>query len=158
MPLVLCARRFVWKDERGRPDNRYLEVLGKIKRYYLLLNLALGKTYSLEGKDLEQPLNKSRAEDCMVLDSNYHVTNMPTLNLDADQACYSLKMDHGRIKTVLPINIVKGKDWQAATSQHGSPNLVVSTDHGDAGAMFKIPINNFNLSKQICLAAFFIRV
>lgn len=49
----------------------------------------------------------------------------------ADQARYSLKTDHGRIKTALPITIVKGKDWQAATSQSGNPNLIVSTDHGD---------------------------
>ncbi|MCZ6673509.1 MAG: BNR-4 repeat-containing protein [Verrucomicrobia bacterium] len=78
---------FVWKDERGRRDNRYHEVLDKNKRYnlyYLRLNLASGKIYTLEGKELKQPLNKSRAEQCKVLDSDYYLTNIPTLALDAD--------------------------------------------------------------------------
>lgn len=78
---------FVWKDERNRRDERYHEVLGKNKRYnlyYLRLNIASGKIYTLEGKELKRPLNKSGAEECMVLNSDYHVTNMPTLNLDSD--------------------------------------------------------------------------
>ncbi len=48
-----------------------------------------------------------------------------------DKVSYSLKTEHGRINTTLPINIAKGKDWQAATSQDGNPNVVVSADHGD---------------------------
>ncbi len=58
-------------------------------------------------------------------------SNIKLVLARADEARYSLKADKGRIVTSLPINIVKGKDWQAATSQHGAPNVVVSTDHGD---------------------------
>ena len=78
---------FVWKDERPRRDKRYNMNLDKHKRYnlyYLRLNIASGKIYTLDGRELKQPLNKSRAEQCMVLDSDYYLTNMPSLTFDDD--------------------------------------------------------------------------
>ena len=48
------------------------------------MNIASGKIYTLRGRELKQPLNKSRAEQCMVLDSDYYLTNMPSLTFDDD--------------------------------------------------------------------------
>ena len=52
---------FVWKDQRARPDRRYNMILDKNKRYnlyYLRLNIASGKIYTLRGGELKPPLNK----------------------------------------------------------------------------------------------------
>jgi len=76
---------FVWKDERPSRDKRYKMDLDKHKRYNLYtlrLNIGSGKIYSLDGRELKQPLNKSRAKQCMVLDSDDYLTNMPSLTFD----------------------------------------------------------------------------
>lgn len=83
--------------------------------------------------DVEHANTRIHANDAIT--SNYNIEGENSdivLRLPhADQVRYSLKTNHGHINTKLPITIAKGKDWQAATSQLGNPNLVVSTDNGD---------------------------
>ena len=76
---------FVYKDDSDRPNPRYNSHLGKDKRYnlyYLKLALNTGEVFSVKGKKLERPVTRAAACQCIVLDSEYRITNMPSLALD----------------------------------------------------------------------------
>ncbi len=83
--------------------------------------------------DVEHADTRIHASDA--ISSSYEIdgehSDIRLLVPNANEASYALKTEHGRIHTDLPITISKGKDWQAATSQEGNPNIVISTEHGD---------------------------
>ena len=78
---------FVYWDERRRTSPLYGLRLGSIDRYHLYyacVEVASGRVYTIDGKRLELPLNRRRAEECKVWDTGLHLTNMPSVLLDDD--------------------------------------------------------------------------
>ena len=78
---------FVYKDDSDRANPRYRSRLGKDKRYnlyYLRLNINTGNIYTIEGERLDSPLTRASAEQCKVLDSEYRITNMPSIAIDGE--------------------------------------------------------------------------
>jgi len=94
---------FVYKDDSDKPNPRYQSSLGKDKRYnlyYLRLNVDTGNIYTIKGEKLDVPLTRAAAEQCKVLDSEYRITNMPSIEFD----------DEGYPAFLLPVSESKPTD------------------------------------------------
>ena len=81
---------FVRLDEARRVNPRYNNRfvtnmwLNKYDLHYARLDLDSGCLTNIEGEELELPLSRPEAERCKVWDSDWRLTNVPALRVDAD--------------------------------------------------------------------------
>lgn len=87
---------FVWKVEEPVPNTRYREFLGdhtqRYNLYYLHVDLASGRIYNRQGKELGRPVDKLEADrDCLVWDTEERVVAVPpSIHLDEKDQPYFL--------------------------------------------------------------------
>ena len=92
---------FVYWDERDRPHPLYGRKVGHMNRYnlyYLRLDVLSGRIFTVDGKSLDLPLNRRNAGACLVLDTEEHLSNMPSVLVDEDDSpCFLVPLSEDAI-------------------------------------------------------------
>jgi len=133
---------FVRLDEARRVNPRYNNRfvtnawLNKYDLHYGRLDLDSGILTNIEGEELELPLNRPEAERCKVWDSDWRLTNVPALHIDADDQPHMMLPVSGESPWHCTFHYVRREDGEWALTPVADSNIPWSSSlfrQGDDG-------------------------